>query len=110
MRESPMPNIPEMSIDNFSKDVREEFKEYHRNKYPDRIPRVTEEKVYKTSDEGLGGTSLHHKTLLDAIRGNGGIDQDGEFGLRAAAPALAANLSYFDGASVNWDPVDMRRV
>lgn len=108
LRKSPMPNVPEMSIDNFSKDIREEFKEYHGNKYPDKIPRVTEEKVYKTSDDGLGGTALHHKTLLDAMRGKGEIVQDGEFGLRAAAPALAANTSYFDGAAVNWDPVEIQ--
>lgn len=108
LRESPMPEVPEMSINTFSEDVREAFKEYHKSKYPDRVPRVTEEKVYKTSDEGLGGTALHHKTLLDAIRGKGEIDQDGEFGLRAAAPALAGNTSYFDGTPVSWDPVEMQ--
>lgn len=108
VRKSPMPNVPGMSIDNFSKEVREEFEEYHRNKYPDRVPRVTEEKIYKMSDDGLGGTALHHKTLLDAIRGKGEIVQDGEFGLRAAAPALAANTSYFDGEPVEWDPAEMQ--
>jgi len=110
LRKSPTPNVPAMSIDNFSKDIRESFKEYHKSKHPDQIPRVTEEKVYKTADEGLGDTALHHKTLLDAIRGKGEIVQDGEFGLRAAAPALAANTSYFDGTAVNWDPVEMQVV
>lgn len=110
LRESPMSNVPAMSIDNFSKEVRNEFKEYHREKYPDQMPRVTEEKVYKTTDEGLGRTALHHKTLLDAIRGEGEIVQDGEYGLRAAAPALAANRSYFDEAPVHWDPDEMKVV
>lgn len=107
LSKSPMSDIPSMSIDNFSEDVRQAFKAYHKNKYSNRSPRVTEETIYKTADEGLGRTELHHKTLLDAIRGNGEITQDGEFGLRAAAPALAANMSFFDGEAVHWDPLEM---
>lgn len=111
-RKSPMPNVPDvMFIDNFSKDVQKEFREYHKNKYPDPMRQVTEEKIYKAEGEGLGRTALHHKTLFDAMRnGKDDIVQDGEYGLRAAAPALSASKSYFDGEPVHWDPVNMRTV
>lgn len=108
-RKSPMPNVPGMSIENYSEEIQEKYKEYHDEKYPDKIPPVLEEKVYKTSDEGLGRTALHHKTLFDAMRsGKDAIVQDGTFGLRAAAPALAANISYFEGQPVKWNPKEMR--
>lgn len=112
LRKSPMPNVPGIwAINNLSEAVQKEFKEYHRQKYPDPAPRVFEERVFRTSDEGLSRTALHHKTLFDAMRsGKDDIIQDGAFGLRAAAPALAANISYFEGKPVNWNPEKMRIV
>jgi hypothetical protein len=32
------------------------------------------------------------------------VAEDASFGLRAAAPALACNDSYFDRKIVSWDP------
>lgn len=110
LRKRPMPNVPGMSIDNYSKEVQKEFKEWHKQEYSDRTPQVMEEHIFETG-EGLGGTALHHKTLFDSMRsGEDNIVQDGTFGLRAAAPALAANISYFNDEPVNWDPENMRVV
>lgn len=109
LRRSPMSEVPDMSINNFDEDVREEYQDYHNEKYPDTGPHIIEpeELVYKTSP-GLSRLALHHRTLFNAIREGGEIVQNGAFGLRAAAPALAANKSYFDHKPILWDPEKMK--
>jgi hypothetical protein len=34
--------------------------------------------------------------------------EDATFGLRAAAPALACNNSYFEGKIIKWNPENMK--
>lgn len=104
LRRSPMSQIPDMSISNYSEDVREEYLQYHSEKYPRPGPKVEEpnELVYRVSNN-VNGTALHHKTLFDAMRHGTKIVQDGTFGLRAAAPALAANKSYLENRPIHWD-------
>ena len=48
--------------------------------------------------------------FFNAIRANQPslIKEDAEFGLRAAAPSLAANLSVEQKRVINWDPVGMK--
>ena len=109
LRRSPMAEVPDLSIDNYSEDVREEYMEYHNNRYPDPGPQVQSpnELTYRVTNN-VNGTAHHHKTLFDAIRHGSDIVQDATFGLRAAAPALAANKSYFEKSPINWDPVNMQ--
>jgi hypothetical protein len=38
------------------------------------------------------------------------VVEDPVFGYRAAAPALACNLSYYEKRAVYWDPVAMKVV
>jgi hypothetical protein len=46
----------------------------------------------------------HHMTFVNAIRSNQPVTENGLFGLRAAAPALLSNVSYFQKRVVEWDP------
>ncbi|MFY7909430.1 MAG: gfo/Idh/MocA family oxidoreductase, partial [Emticicia sp.] len=51
----------------------------------------------------------HFKNFFDNVRkGSQETAQDPIFGFRAAAPALACNISYFDKKIINWDPVAMK--
>jgi hypothetical protein len=50
----------------------------------------------------------HHANFADAIRTRRPVVEDAIFGLRAAAPAVLANTSYFEKRPVKWDPVAMR--
>ncbi len=108
LRRSPMAAVPDMFIDNYSEAVQQEYIDYHKQKYPDPGPQVEEpNELTYTVRNRVSGTTLHHKTLFDAMRGEGKIIQNATFGLRAAAPALAANMSYFENRPVHWDAEKM---
>ena len=52
----------------------------------------------------------HFHRFFSAIRGQGEIIEDANFGLRAAGAALLANESYYKGAPVKWDPDAMKLI
>ena len=52
----------------------------------------------------------HHTNFFNAVRSRQPVIEDAEFGLRAAGPALLANMSYYEGRIQHWDPVNMRVV
>ena len=58
--------------------------------------------------EGADRNILHHQNFYDALRGESKINQNAEFGLRATAPSLAANKTYFEKKIIHWDPVKMK--
>jgi predicted dehydrogenase len=66
------------------------------------------ELVYQVEENYRGAHYDHHANFYNAIRNGSSVVEDAVFGLRAAAPALACNNSYFDNKYVNWDPQKMR--
>lgn len=109
LRKGRMPANPGMSIGDFSEEVREEYEEYYKENFPEPEPEIIEpsEFTYRTP-EGFNSRFQHFLNFYDAIRNGTEILQDGTFGLRAAAPALACNLSQESGKVVNWDPDEMK--
>ena len=70
-------------------------------------PRITEynaEKGYK------GAHYDHFANWFRAIRTGGTVVEDALFGIRAAAPAILCNDSYFENKFINWDPVNLKLV
>src|SRR5205085_10973224 len=50
----------------------------------------------------------HFTNFFDSVRTGKPVVEDAVFGLRAAAPALACNDSYFEKKIIRWDPENMK--
>ena len=66
------------------------------------------ELVYQVEEGYRGAHYDHHANFYNAIRNGKTVVEDAVFGLRAAAPALACNNSYFDSKFIKWDPKNMK--
>ena len=68
------------------------------------------ETVYMVEDDYWGAHLDHFVNFFRGVREGTPVAEDAVFGLRAAAPALACNDSYFDETIVRWDPEAMEVV
>ena len=66
------------------------------------------ESVYTVERGYMGAHFDHFMNFFRGVRNGTPVHEDAVFGLRAAAPALACNNSYFDEKVVSWDPEQMR--
>jgi predicted dehydrogenase len=96
----------------FSRTTQEAFFKDYRQKYP---PRVASAETMDTSSEerflpsrGYSDHADHHANFFAAVRSRNPVVEDAAFGLRAAGPALASNLSYFEKRIIAWDPAAMQ--
>jgi hypothetical protein len=96
------------SFDTFSSSQQKEFEKWFAAKFPKQSPVIEDpaEMVYK-APEDYDAHFDHHANFIRCIREGEIPVEDAEFGLRAAAPSLAANVSYFENKIVKWDPVRM---
>jgi predicted dehydrogenase len=105
---------PGYTIETFPKAVQAEFLKQYRQKYPARAATadtMTPEKVERYfPPRGYSDHAEHHRNFIQAVRTGRPVVEDAVFGYRAAAPALASNLSYFERREVKWDAEAMREV
>ena len=85
-------------------------KEYDRNVVePEAHPKFDYgETIFKAPEDYLGGHYDHFNNFFDAIRNGKPVVENTTYGLRAAGAALLANMSYFSGKPVSWDPKNMK--
>lgn len=96
------------SFDSFSAKQKEEFRKWYDDKYGKATTGFTINK--ETSFEPIKGYDdrLDHMIVFfNGIRTGSKIVEDASFGLRAAAPSIACNLSAERKAAVLWDPEKM---
>ncbi|MDQ6759557.1 MAG: Gfo/Idh/MocA family oxidoreductase [Acidobacteriota bacterium] len=103
---------PGTTADTFSKATAAKVLEEYRRKYPQ--DRATANSMQPTTEEkfmmpaGYSEQVAHHETFLNAVRTRTPVVEDAVFGLRAAAPALLSNMSYFEKRMIEWDAENMR--
>jgi predicted dehydrogenase len=103
---------PGYDLEPFPKHVKDNFLAGYKQKYPDQVPSADSMRPSASSSfrlpQGYTEQYAHHANFIDAIRNKRPVIEDATFGLRAAAPALLSNTSYFEKRQVLWDPVAMK--
>ncbi|AQG81255.1 Gfo/Idh/MocA family protein [Spirosoma montaniterrae] len=112
------PNAPMYStgydaLFTYPKAMQEQFVQQYGQKYPsDQFTRDVKNEPVETyaAPEGYDDRFDHMIVFFNAIRENKPslVREDAEFGLRAAAPSLAANLSADQRKVIHWDPIGMK--
>jgi predicted dehydrogenase len=100
---------PGYTIDTFPEAVQEQFLKEYRKKYPRLEPEtrsVREERFLPPG--GYRDRLDHFKNFFKAMRTREQVLEDAVMGFRAAAPALMANVSYFDNRICEWDAEAMK--
>jgi predicted dehydrogenase len=103
------PAEPGFTIDTFPKATQEQFMKEYRAKYPDATAQLLPLQVetYRPPRD-YNDTEHHFRNFFASIRSKAPMVEDAVFGLRAAGPAVACNLSYFEGRQYAWDPETMK--
>lgn len=115
IKHSIMPEAPGFggydSIFTLPKAMQEEMqKDYDAKWTAAQKKRKTKDDVTFKAPRGYDEHLDHFTNFFDAIRTGKEVVEDGTFGFRAAAPALACNESYFNKKIIQWDPVNLKLV
>jgi predicted dehydrogenase len=99
------------SYDTFPLEIQKQYKAEYEKKYSKEdtiVPKMIETK-YKVP-AGYDERNDHFLAFFDSIRTGKQVVEDASFGLRACAPCLLCNESYFHKKEMKWDPVKMVRI
>ena len=102
-------NEPGHTSDTFSKATQEAFMKDYRAKYPDRPALEPRSDETYAAPARYSSVDDHFRNFFDAMRTRRPVVEDAVFGLRAAGPALLANLSSFENRPIGWDAEKMTR-
>jgi len=104
---TPRPDEMDYSIDSFAEKTQKEIEAaWHASHPPAGIDTIKPEdkQVFATANNPHLD---HHRNFYKSIREGQPMVEDATFGLRAAAPALLTNESYFKKKICHWDPVKL---
>lgn len=99
------------SYTSFSASQKEEFKKWYDREYTGKSAewKKFDDIVFKP-DGGYDDRYSHFVNFFESIRTGKPVFEDAVFGLRAAGPSIAANLSAEKGKVIYWDPKQMKVV
>ncbi len=99
------------SFDSFSVTQKEDYKKWYGKKYGDakggfEMGKTIEYKSPEKYDDRVD----HMITFFNGVRSGSAILEDAVFGLRAAGPSIACNISAEQNKALNWDPGKMKLI
>jgi predicted dehydrogenase len=100
------------SFDSFSKKQKEEFKKWYKSEYGDDTDGgydLGKEMAFDAPND-YDDRLDHMIVFFNGIRTGSAIPEDASFGLRAAAPSIACNLSAEQLKPIHWDPISMKLI
>ncbi len=98
------------SYETFTEAQKKDYKKWYKATYPAKNEMSEPgERIYKTPN-GYSSHLDHWTNFFESMREGKKVVEDASFGLRAAGPSLATNVSFFEKRSVGWDPVKMKLV
>jgi predicted dehydrogenase len=100
------------SFDSFSNKQKEEFKKWYKSEYGDDTDGgydLGKEMAFDAPND-YDDRLDHMIVFFNGIRTGSAIPEDASFGLRAAAPSIACNLSAEQLKPIHWDPITMKLV
>src|SRR5262249_15491444 len=110
VKRKPPAKEPGTTIDTFTRASQEAFMKEYRRQYPKGDPELRESpEIRFTAPRGYDERLDHFKNFFKAMRSREQVMEDAVYGFRAAAPALMANVSYFENRIVDWDAEAMRQ-
>ncbi|MCW3119032.1 MAG: oxidoreductase [Chitinophagaceae bacterium] len=93
----------------YPKAMQESLTQAYKNKYSDEEKkRPVKADIDFKAPPGYSDHLDHFTNFFDSVRTGKPVVEDASFGLRAAAPALACNDSYFQKKIISWDPETMK--
>ncbi len=99
------------SFDSFSAKQKEDYKKWYSDKYGDAKGGYEMGKTIEFAPPEKYDDRVDHMiTFFNGVRSGKPILEDAVFGLRAAGPSLACNLSADQNKALNWDPQNMKLV
>lgn len=99
------------SYTSFSAEQKKDFQKWYADTYGSEMGGFTKnEPVKYETPKGYDDRVDHMIVFFDGVRTGSQILEDAEFGLRAAAPSLACNLSIAQEKPILWDPIMMKLV
>ncbi|MDW3194088.1 MAG: Gfo/Idh/MocA family oxidoreductase [Cytophagales bacterium] len=94
----------------FTEAQQADYEKWYKAKYPKSYAiQEPGEQIYRTP-EGYSDHLDHWTNFFESIRNGKKVVEDASFGLRAAGPSLATNVSLFEQRIVNWDPEKMELI
>ncbi|MFP4092447.1 MAG: gfo/Idh/MocA family oxidoreductase, partial [Cyclobacteriaceae bacterium] len=99
------------TYETFTEETKKEFEKRYKQNYGDQKAEIIPpaEMRYE-APRGYDMRADHFADWVGVIRNGGETVQGAEFGMRAAGPALASNLSHYENKIVFWDPIKMKLV
>lgn len=99
------------AFDTYPKAMQQELMKQYNQKYTEEQKKrpVVPDYTY-TAPEDYDEHLEHFRNFFDGVRDNKPLVEGPVFAVRAAAPTLACNDSYFQKKIINWDPVNMKVV
>ncbi len=97
------------AYESFSAVQKDEFKKWYDDKYKDlSTDWKRDDEVSFDAEKGYDDRKQHMAYFFESVRTGKAVFEDASFGLRAAGPSIACNLSADLRKPINWDPVKMK--